>query len=203
MNDVLERLRTESAQSADYEELLAADPDALAASLTHAGLPLWARELAAYRLGLAGDRRAFESLVLLLNHRDPPRCEAAAQALAVLGDPRTARAAAALATNELRTAYALHPVRLLAVLRAPESAPALIRTLSRLLSPHDPYWRVALACVEGLGALADPRAREVLTRAQSHPRLAVAATEALRGLDPADRDPADRARADPDPRPAD
>lgn len=143
---------------------------------------LWARELAAYRLGLAGDRRAFESLVLLLNHRDPPRCEAAAQALAVLGDPRTARAAAALATNELRTAYALHPVRLLAALRAPESAPALIRTLSRLLAPHDPYWRVALACVEGLGALADQRAREVLTRAQSHPRLAVAATAALRGL---------------------
>ncbi|MGW1775263.1 HEAT repeat domain-containing protein [Streptomyces sp. NPDC002104] len=187
MNDVLERLRAEAAQApeyeAEYEALLAADQDALAASLTSAGLPLWARELAAYRLGLAGDRRAFESLVLLLNHRDPPRCEAAAQALAVLGDPRTARAAAALATNELRTAYALHPVRLLAALRAPESAPALIRTLSRLLAPHDPYWRVALACVEGLGRLADERAREVLTRAQSHPRLAVAATAALRGLD--------------------
>ncbi|MFE4632364.1 HEAT repeat domain-containing protein [Streptomyces sp. NPDC056773] len=182
MNDVLERLRAEAAQAPEYEALLAADEDALAASLTSAGLPLWARELAAYRLGLAGDRRAFESLVLLLNHRDPPRCEAAAQALAVLGDPRTARAAAALATNELRTAYALHPVRLLAALRAPESAPALIRTLSRLLAPNDPYWRVALACVEGLGALADQRAREVLTRAQSHPRLAVAATEALRGL---------------------
>ncbi|MGW7105101.1 HEAT repeat domain-containing protein [Streptomyces xanthophaeus] len=185
MNDVLERLRAEatgSAQSPEYERLLAAGPDALAASLTEAGLPLWARELAAYRLGLAGDRRAFESLVLLLNHRDPPRCTAAAEALAVLGDPRTARAAAALATNGLRTAYALQPVRLLTALRAPESAPALIATLSRLLSPHDPYWRVALACVEGLGALGDPRAREVLTRAQSHPRLAVAATAALRAL---------------------
>ncbi|MFE2549022.1 adenylosuccinate lyase [Streptomyces sp. NPDC059355] len=182
MNDVLERLRTESGESPRYGELLAAGPDALAASLTSAGLPLWARELAAYRLGLAGDRRAFEPLVLLLNHRDPPRCAAAAEALAVLGDPRTARAAAALATNTLRTAYALQPVRLLTILRAPESAPVLMATLSRLLSPHEPYWRVALACVEGLGALADPRAREVLTRAQSHPRLAVAATAALRTL---------------------
>ncbi|MFE5541223.1 adenylosuccinate lyase [Streptomyces sp. NPDC056492] len=182
MNDVLERLRTEAAESPRYEELLVADADALAASLTSAGLPLWARELAAYRLGLAGDRRAFEPLVLLLNHRDPPRCAAAAEALAVLGDPRTARAAAALATNTLRTAYALQPVRLLAALRAPESAPVLTATLSRLLSPHEPYWRVALACVEGLGTLGDPRAREVLTRAQSHPRLAVAATAALREL---------------------
>ncbi|MFJ6792816.1 adenylosuccinate lyase [Streptomyces sp. NPDC091268] len=191
MNDVLERLRAEAGRAAEnpsaeppaeYEELLAAPPDALAASLTSAGLPLWARELAAYRLGLAGDARAFEPLVLLLNHRDPPRCAAAAEALAVLGDPRTARAAAALATNALRTAYALQPVRLLTALRAPESAPALITTLSRLLAPHDPYWRVALACVEGLGALADPRAREVLTRAQSHPRLAVAATRALHNL---------------------
>ncbi|MFD8860732.1 adenylosuccinate lyase [Streptomyces vinaceus] len=182
MNDVLERLRGEAGQSPRYEELIAADPDALAASLTSAGLPLWARELAAYRLGLAGDRRAFEPLVLLLNHRDPPRCEAAAAALATLGDPRTARAAAALATNTLRTAYALQPVRLLTALRAPESAPALMATLSRLLSPHEPYWRVALACVEGLGTLADPRAREVLTRAQSHPRLAVAATRSLHEL---------------------
>ncbi|MFD9356230.1 adenylosuccinate lyase [Streptomyces sp. NPDC060031] len=184
MNDVLERLRAEAGQSAkaEYEVLLAAAPDALAASLTSAGLPLWARELAAYRLGLGGDARAFEPLVLLLNHRDPPRCAAAAEALAVLGDPRTARAAAALATNGLRTAYALQPVRLLTALRAPESAPALISTLSRLLAPNDPYWRVALACVEGLGALADPRAREALTRAQSHPRLALAATKALRAL---------------------
>ncbi|MEV6955684.1 adenylosuccinate lyase [Streptomyces sp. NPDC051183] len=182
MNHVLERLRAEAGPSPEYEALLAAPPDALAASLTSAGLPLWARELAAYRLGLAGDPRAFEPLVLLLNHRDPPRCTAAAEALAVLGDPRTARAAAALATNRLRTAYALQPVRLLTALRAPESAPALIATLGRLLAPNDPYWRVALACVEGLGTLADPRAREVLTRAQSHPRLAEAATMALRGL---------------------
>ncbi|MFD7557333.1 MULTISPECIES: adenylosuccinate lyase [unclassified Streptomyces] len=182
MNDVLERLRAESGQSPEYEVLRTAGADDLAASLTSAGLPLWARELAAYRLGLAGDRRAFESLVLLLNHRDPPRCAAAAEALAVLGDPRTARAAAALATNDLRTAYALQPVRLLTALRAPESAPALRATLGRLLSPNDPYWRVALACVEGLGALADPDARELLTRAQSHPRLALAATKALREL---------------------
>lgn len=182
MNDVLERLRAEAGQSPAYGTLAAAGPDELAASLTSAGLPLWARELAAYRLGLAGDRRAFESLVLLLNHRDPPRCAAAAEALAVLDDPRTARAAAALATNALRTAYALQSVRLLTALRAPESAPALMATLSRLLSPHDPYWRIALACVEGLGTLADPRAREVLIRAQSHPRLAVAATAALRAL---------------------
>ncbi len=41
---------------------------------------------------------------------------------------------------------------------------------------------MALACVEGLGALADPASREVLTRAQAHPRLAVAATESLRSL---------------------
>ncbi|MGP3689332.1 adenylosuccinate lyase [Streptomyces sp. IBSNAI002] len=185
MNDVLERLRAEATGSPEqprYEALLTAGPDGLAAALTTAGLPLWARELAAYRLGLAGDRRAFEALVLLLNHRDPPRCAAAAEALAVLGDPRTARAAAALATNGLRTAYALQPVRLLTALRAPESAPALMTALSRLLSPHDPYWRVALACVEGLGALGDVRARELLTRAQAHPRLAVAATAALRAL---------------------
>lgn len=71
MNDVLERLRAEAGPSPEYEVLLTAAPDGLAASLTSAGLPLWARELAAYRLGLAGDRRAFESLVLLLNHRDP------------------------------------------------------------------------------------------------------------------------------------
>ncbi|MCY0940309.1 MULTISPECIES: HEAT repeat domain-containing protein [Streptomyces] len=182
MNDVLERLRAEAGQSPEYEVLRTAQPEALAASLTSAGLPLWARELAAYRLGLAGDPRAFESLVLLLNHRDPPRCAAAATALAVLADPRTARAAAALATNSLRTAYALHPVRLLTALRAPESVPALMTTLSRLLSPHDPYWRVALACVEGLGSLGDRRARDLLVRAQSHPRLAVAATTALREL---------------------
>ncbi|MEV5342876.1 adenylosuccinate lyase, partial [Streptomyces sp. NPDC052676] len=86
---------------------------------------------------------------------------------------------AALATNELRVAYALHPVRLLVELRAPESVPALITTLERRLRPHDPYRRVALACVEGLGTLADPRARPVLNEALAHPSLAEAAVRAL------------------------
>lgn len=163
-----------------YERLVTTgDLDELAEVLTAPGQPLWARELAAFRLGLAGDRRAFESLVLLLNHREPQRCGSAAYALARLDDPRTARAAAALATNELRVAYALHPVRLLADLRAPESVPALITTLQRRLRPHDPYRRVALACVEGLGELADPRARPVLNDALAHPALAEAAVHAL------------------------
>ncbi|MCX3063364.1 adenylosuccinate lyase [Streptomyces beihaiensis] len=180
---VTERIRKESGGTAAYEHLAATDEqDVLADVLTAPEQPLWARELAAFRLGVAGDRRAFESLVLLLNHRDQERCASAAHALAVLGDPRTARAAAALATNELRVAYALHPVRLLTRLRAPESAPALITTLRRRLVPHDPYRKVALACVEGLGSLADPRAREVLTEAAAHPRLAMAASAALARL---------------------
>ncbi|WP_399932585.1 adenylosuccinate lyase [Streptomyces kanamyceticus] len=180
---VTERLRCEAGASREYEELVATgDPDELAEVLVSPGRPLWARELAAFRLGVAGDRRAFESLVLLLNHRDAPRCAAAAYALARLGDPRTARAAAALATNELRVAYALHPVRLLTELRAPESAPALITTLRRRLAPHDPYGKIALACVEGLGALGDARARPVLTEACGHPRLAAAAAAALARL---------------------
>ncbi|MBV7694150.1 adenylosuccinate lyase [Streptomyces sp. TRM70350] len=180
LRSLTERLRRESGGSAEYERLVATgDRDELAAVLTAPGQPLWARELAAFRLGLAGDRRAFESLVLLLNHRDPPRCASAAHALARLGDPRTARAAAALATNELRVAYALHPVRLLVELRAPESVPALITTLQRRLRPHDPYRRVALACVEGLGALGDARARPVLNEAVAHPALAGAAVAAL------------------------
>ncbi|MEU1513471.1 adenylosuccinate lyase [Streptomyces sp. NPDC005811] len=175
-----ERLRQESGGTAAFERLAVdAGPDELAAVLTEPGRPLWARELAAFRLGLCGDRRAFEALVLLLNHRDPPRCAGAAHALARLGDPRTARAAAALATNELRVAYALHPVRLLVELRAPESVPALITTLRRRLTPHDPYRRVALACVEGLGALGDARARPVLSDALAHPALAEAAVHAL------------------------
>lgn len=180
LRSLTERLRQESGASAVYDRLLVTeDLDELAGVLTEPGQPLWARELAAFRLGLAGDRRAFESLVLLLNHRDPPRCAAAAYALARLDDPRTARAAAALATNELRVAYALHPVRLLAELRAPESVPALITTLERRLRPHDPYRRVALACVEGLGTLADTRARPVLNEALAHPALAEAAVRAL------------------------
>ncbi|MEU1025880.1 adenylosuccinate lyase, partial [Streptomyces sp. NPDC005904] len=103
LRTVVERLRREAGASREYEKLAATgDLDELAEVLVSPGRPLWARELAAVRLGVAGDRRAFESLVLFLNHRDPPRCAAAAHALARLGDPRTARAAAALATNELR-----------------------------------------------------------------------------------------------------
>jgi HEAT repeat protein len=180
LRSLTERLRAESGASAGYNRLVAAeDPDELARVLTEPGQPLWARELAAFRLGLGGDRRAFESLVLFLNHRDPQRCASAAYALARLDDPRTARAAAALATNELRVAYALQPVRLLAELRAPESVPALITTLERRLRPHDPYRRVALACVEGLGDLEDARARPVLNEALAHPTLAQAAVRAL------------------------
>ncbi|MGW2703979.1 adenylosuccinate lyase [Streptomyces sp. NPDC001340] len=180
LRSLTERMRQESHGSAAYEQLAATeDHDELAEVLTAPGQPLWARELAAFRLGVAGDRRAFESLVLLLNHRDPPRCASAAYALARLGDPRTARAAAALATNELRVAYALHPVRLLVELHAPESVPALITTLERRLRPHDPYRRVALACVEGLGTLGDGRARRVLNEALAHPALAEAAVHAL------------------------
>ncbi|MEU5362011.1 adenylosuccinate lyase [Streptomyces sp. NPDC005925] len=183
LRSLTERLRRESGATETFRHLTATeDHDELATALTRPGHPLWARELAAFRLGLAGDRRAFETLILLLNHRDPPRCASAAYALARLGDPRTPRAAAALATNELRVAYALHPVRLLAELRAPESAPALITALERRLSPHDPYYRVALACIEGLGALADPRAGRVLDESLAHPRLAEAATRALRRI---------------------
>lgn len=174
------RLRTESGGSPLYERLIATeDPAALAATLTEPGQPLWARELAAFRMGVAGDGRAFEALVLLLNHRDPQRCASAAHALARLGDPRTARAAAALATNELRVAYAFHPVRLLVELRAPEAVPALITTLQRRLRPHDPYRKVAIACVEGLGMLGDVRATAVLNDALAHPALAQAAVHAL------------------------
>ncbi|EGX57653.1 adenylosuccinate lyase [Streptomyces zinciresistens K42] len=180
LRSLTERLRLESGAPAGYDRLTTtADLDELAEVLTAPGQPLWARELAAFRLGLAGDRRAFEALVLLLNHRDPHRCVSAAHALARLGDPRTGRAAAALVTNELRAAYALHPVRLLVGLRAPEAVPALITALERRLRPRDPHRRVALACVEGLGALGDERARRVLTEALAHPALAEAAVEAL------------------------
>ncbi|MEU8762640.1 adenylosuccinate lyase [Streptomyces sp. NPDC048659] len=182
---MIDRLREEignggEAIPAAFEEL--AGPlgtEELHTALTGPGRPLWAREIAAFRLGLAGDRRAFEALVLLLNHRDPERCVSAAYALGRLGDPRTARAAAALATNELRVAYALSPVRLLAELRAPESVPALVAVLERRLAAGDPHWRVGLACVEGLGTLADTRARGVLEAALPHPRLGGAAREAL------------------------
>ncbi|MFB7511685.1 HEAT repeat domain-containing protein [Streptomyces sp. NPDC056144] len=155
------------------------DPEELHRVLATPGQPLWAHEIAAFKLGLAGDRRAFEALVLLLNHRDPERCVSAAHALVRLGDPRTARAAAALATNELRVAYALLPVRLLASLRAPESVPSLIAVLERRLPADDPHWRVGLACVEGLGTLGDRRARPTLEAALPHPRLGRAARESL------------------------
>ncbi|MFG2560726.1 adenylosuccinate lyase [Streptomyces sp. NPDC048496] len=178
-----DRLADEAGESAAYRRLLATDDDEeLARVLVERERPLWAREIAAFRLGCGGDRRAFEALVLLLNHRDPERCVSAAHALVRLGDPRTPRAAAALATNPLRTAYALHPVRLLTALRAPESVPALIGTLERLLGPDEPHWRVALACVEGLGQLGDARARPVLEGALPHPRLAGAAERAISRL---------------------
>lgn len=77
-------------ESAAFRALLATDDEeALARVLVERERPLWAREMAAFRLGCGGDRRAFEALVLLLNHRDPERCVSAAHALARLGDPRT------------------------------------------------------------------------------------------------------------------
>ncbi|MFI8940387.1 HEAT repeat domain-containing protein [Streptomyces syringium] len=153
--------------------------DRLAGILVAGEQPLWAREIAAFTLGVQGDRRAFETLVLLLNYREPVRCATAAHALGRLRDPRTARAAAALATNPLRTAYALHPVRLLTELRAPESVPALLSTLERLLAAPDHCWPVARACVEGLGVLGDNRATRVLLAARGHERLRRVADEAL------------------------
>ncbi|MFJ8228835.1 HEAT repeat domain-containing protein [Streptomyces sp. NPDC094448] len=183
LRSLARRLRTESGGTPAYERLLVTeDREELAEVLTAYERPLWARELAAFRLGRAGDPRAFEALVLLLNHRDAERCVSAAHALYELADPRTPRAAAALATNELRIAYALTPVRLLIRLRAPESAPALITVLRRRLAPGDPYRRIALACVEGLGALGDPRARPVLDAARAHPALAAPASAALARL---------------------
>ncbi len=73
-----DRLADEAGAAGDtdaYERLAATgDPEDLADVLTAPGRPLWARELAAFRLGLGGDRRAFEALVLLLSHRDAERC---------------------------------------------------------------------------------------------------------------------------------
>ncbi|MGD9483179.1 HEAT repeat domain-containing protein [Streptomyces sp. TRM70308] len=156
--------------------------DELAATLTAPGRPLWARELAACALADAGDPRAFETLVFLLNYRDPARGESAAAALLRLGDPRTARAAAALAANELRTAYALHPVRLLAELRAPQAVPTLTALLTRLLAGPAHHWPVARACVAGLGGLGDVRAVPVLRAAAGHAPLAGEARAALAEL---------------------
>ncbi|MEV6103958.1 HEAT repeat domain-containing protein [Streptomyces sp. NPDC051940] len=153
--------------------------DELARTLELPGHPLWARELAAFSLGTLGDRRAFETLVLLLNYRDPVRAATAAEALARLGDPRTARAAAALATNPLRTSYSLHAVRLLGRLRAPESVPALISALERLVQGPDHHWAVAAACIEALGAMGDDRAVPVLSSARVFPELREPAGGAL------------------------
>jgi hypothetical protein len=189
MDEQLQRLAQRARGEAEREEcrrLLAlvrrgdsAARDALALVLTEPERPLWNRELAAYALGCAGDRRAFETLVFLLNYRDPACGATAAIALARLGDPRTGRAAAALATNQLRTAYALHPIRLLAQLDAPESVPALTATLRRLLAGPDHHWPIARACAEGLGGLGDARARAVLTAAREFEQLRDAAGEAL------------------------
>ncbi|MEU1278076.1 adenylosuccinate lyase [Streptomyces sp. NPDC005805] len=184
LRSLAHRLREESGGGPACERLLTTgDREELAGVLTEPQQPLWARELAAFRLGCAGDRRAFESLVLLLNHRDPERCVSAAHALYLLADPRTPRAAAALATNELRVAYALTPIRLLTRLRAPESAPALATVLGRRLAPGDAHWRVALACVEGLGALGARETAPAVRAALPHPRLAAAASAALARLE--------------------
>ncbi len=87
-----DRLGDEAGESAAYRRLLATEDDEeLARVLVERERPLWAREIAAFRLGCGGDRRAFEALVLLLNHRDPERCVSAAHALVRLGDPRTPR----------------------------------------------------------------------------------------------------------------
>lgn len=159
--------------------------DRLARVLTAPGESLEAREAAAVELAAAGDRRAFETLALLLNYRDEARASKAAAALARLGDPRTGRAAAALATNELRVGYARPAIRLLVQMRAPEAVLALTTTLERLLAQPSPapHERIALACVEGLGALcaadAPPAARQALCAAAAHPPLAPAAHAAL------------------------
>jgi HEAT repeat protein len=155
--------------------------DRLAFVLVAPGEPLEVREAAAVELAAAGDRRAFETLALLLNYRDESRADLAADALLRLADPRTGRAAAALVTNDLRTAYALPAIRLLAELRAPEAVPALARTLERLAAASPlAHGRIALACVEALSGL-DPTddSRRALRAAAAHPRLADAATAAL------------------------
>lgn len=179
LRSLTERLRQESGAPPAFERLVTTDDlDALAAVLTEPGQHLWARNWPRSGWGshrTRGPSRPWYCCSTIAT----PRCASAAHALARLGDPRTARAAATLATNELRVAYALHPVRLLVELRAPEAVPALITTLQRRLRPHDPYRRVALACVDGLGALGDARARPVLNEALAHPTLAEAAVRAL------------------------
>ncbi len=83
MNEALrlltERLRDESGGSPECERLLTTDDlDELAGVLAEPGRPLWAREAAAFRLGAAGDRRAFEGLcccstTVIRNAARPPR----------------------------------------------------------------------------------------------------------------------------------
>ncbi|WP_431964393.1 HEAT repeat domain-containing protein [Actinacidiphila sp. bgisy160] len=153
--------------------------DVLADVLTGPSRPLGEREIAAVMLGRAGDRRAFETLVLLLNHRDSISNVSAAEALARLGDPRTARAAATLATNRLRIGYSLAAVHLLGRLRAPESLPALMSTLTWLMDEGQTVHQAAAGCVEELGRLGDARAVPVLTRAVTVPRLRSAAVDSL------------------------
>ncbi|MFF3560785.1 HEAT repeat domain-containing protein [Streptomyces sp. NPDC002574] len=153
--------------------------DALADVLTEPSRSLGDREIAAVMLGRSGDRRAFETLVLLLNHRDALRNVTAADTLARLGDPRTARAAAALATNRLRITYALASIRLLGRLRAPESVPALTATLQWLLDEGRPGLQAVHGCVEELGRLGDARAVPLLARAAGTPALRAPAVDAL------------------------
>jgi len=156
--------------------------DRLAFVLTAPGQPLEVREVAAVELAEAGDRRAFETLALLLNHRDEAQAERAARALRGLGDPRTGRAAAALATNRLRLAYALPAIRLLVELRAPEAVPALAATLRQLLAaPPLTHVRIALACADGLLDLRGtqplpPAAEHLLRAAAEHPALQASLT---------------------------
>lgn len=170
------------------EPMDSAKRDRLALVLTAPGQPLDVREAAAVELAGAGDRRAFETLVLLLNYLDESRAGSAARALARLGDPRTGRAAAALATNALRVGYALPAIRLLVELRAPEAVPALTRTLDRLTAGRPgepvPHERIALGCIEGLAELAStapvvPSATRALRTAAAHPALADPARTAL------------------------
>lgn len=156
-----------------------ADLDRLAEALTAPGRPLPSREAAAIALAEAGDPRAFETLVLLLNYRDRERARAAARALGRLGDPRTGRAAAALATNPLRVAHAVPSIDLLVELRAPEAVPALSETLGRLLAQGDVGHEAATACVTGLGRLGDERALPVLRAAAAQPRLFESAAVAI------------------------
>ncbi|WP_405589411.1 adenylosuccinate lyase [Streptomyces sp. NBC_01190] len=166
-----------------------ASRDRLAAVLTAPGQPLDVREDAAVELAEAGDRRAFETLALLLNYRDETRAGRAATALLRLGDPRTGRAAAALATNPLRVGYALPAIRLLVELRAPEAAAALTTTLRRLLAEGQPgHDRVAVACARGLRTLS---AREPLPAAGEEALRAAAEHPVFRGLLDQEAEPAD------------